>query len=75
MGKPLTWQGRIQLTLENDKKEGQQKLSLKRQRLGNIEGREIEGPLSKEHLGTESQQVAFSKTGLKKENYEKWRKN
>ena len=57
------------------KMKGSQKLGLKKQRLENIKGREIEGPLSKEHLGTESQQVAFRKTGLKEENYEKWRKN
>ena len=57
------------------KMKGSQKLGLKKQRLENIEGREIEGPLSKEHPGTKSQQVAFRKTGLKEENYEKWRKN
>ena len=35
----------------------------------------MEGSLSKEHHKTESQQVAFRKTGLKEENYEKRRKN
>ena len=57
------------------KRKDSQKLGLKRYRLGKIEGREIKGSLSKEHPGTESQQMAFRKTGLKEENYEKWRKN
>ena len=57
------------------KRKGSQKLGLRRQRRGNIEGRKIKVPLSKGHLGTESQQVAFRKTRLKDENYEKRRNN
>ena len=68
-GKDLTYLEKM------TKRKGNQKLGLKRQMCGNIEGRKIEGSLSKGHPGTKSQQVAFRKTGLKEENYEKRRKN